>query len=247
MTPKLVYYFFMERLEQETANKLPETEQTRAKSEILRFINGLGRPIQNKLEGLVLTRDTKEGLVKNLVAIGYQKTPLDKSDFYVKKALLLEGIKGKEEYSYGTINNLIVKFEKTGARGTTENQRKLIQFYLYERGFYPPEYITGKNISLFDACDGFIGTNTLSAIANFKTQRKPSETAVLKMEGDMTSDSIRKPSAIPSQVAVVPQQMDMPSTEQSNAVKTSSTETIAHPNVWSARLGKLCDQYVRAA
>jgi len=63
---------------------------------------------------------------------------------------------------------LIATFEKGGARGTSENQRRLIQFYLYQNGFYPAAYITNKKVSLFDACDGVIGTNTRLAIANFR-------------------------------------------------------------------------------
>ncbi|MFA7284468.1 MAG: SGNH/GDSL hydrolase family protein, partial [Candidatus Absconditabacterales bacterium] len=160
------------------------------------------KPIQTKLGSLELTEKTRPSLIKNLVAIRYQEAPLSKSDFYVKKALLLEGIKGKEEYSYASINNLIATFEKGGARGTSENQRRLIQFYLYQNGFYPAAYITNKKVSLFDACDGVIGTNTRLAIANFRASDTVSAGVVLKLEGEMTRDSIRvvQP-AIPAPVA----------------------------------------------
>ncbi len=188
---RLLSHLFREVLEQlEASNAVPESEKVQAKAEILSFIKKevarAWKPIQQAIRDMTFNETTRTNCKQNLVKIGYEEQRLN-VDLYLKKALLLEGIKEKNDYGYQAIASLISLLEKPGTPRTTLNQRKLIQFYLYENGFYGISY--NQKVSIFDACDGVIWPNSRTAIKNFRQNNKPSAVAMQPM----TSDSITAP------------------------------------------------------
>ncbi|HMY80794.1 MAG TPA: hypothetical protein PK048_03020, partial [Candidatus Absconditabacterales bacterium] len=153
---------------------LEETlKQLKKEDQPLRLENG--EKLGEKLKNLPMIDQLKQDLMSK----GYKEFTnqsdgdgmQDNPDFW-RQALLIEYLKSATKitgWDDTSFERILSKFTKNPQSGTTRNERRFLQAYLFINNYY--QGVSGVK-SIFDEIDGAIGPKTKQAIQNYKTSKK---------------------------------------------------------------------------